>query len=48
MDAGIRINRNLHIGINVDMDNGDIAVTATFITDEGVEQVSHGVVEWES
>ncbi len=48
MDAGIRINRNLHIGLSVNLDNGDIDVTATFITDEGVEQVMQGVVEWDS
>ena len=45
-DAGIRFDRNLHLEVQLDPDNGTCDVILTF-NFEGTEQVITGTVVWD-
>ena len=45
-DAGIRFDRNLHLEVKLDPDNGQCDVIVTLIF-EGTEQVITGSVVWD-
>ena len=47
MEAGIRINRYAHVSFSLDLETGDMDVIVTLITDEGVERVVTGSVNWD-
>lgn len=45
-EAGIRFDRNIHLEVKLDLDNGQCDVIVT-LNNEGAEQVITGSVVWD-